>query len=67
MMPGGRKQKEARARVRFRHRGARRWRGGRTGCGSGPRSVAASRPMLRRSRPACRRRSVIAGFATLAE
>ncbi len=52
--------------ARFRPRGARRWPGARTASGSGRRSHAGCRPTTRRLRPACRRRSVTAGFATLA-
>jgi transposase InsO family protein len=46
--------------------GVRPWRGERIACGSGQRSVRARRPTRPRSRPACRRRSATAGFATLA-
>ena len=52
--------------VRSRLRVGRRLPGGRTGFGSGRRSGAAHRPMLRRWRPACRRRLATAGFVTLA-
>lgn len=46
--------------------GDRRWRGARTGSGSGPRSRRARRPRTRARRPACRGRSGSGGFATLA-
>jgi Integrase core domain len=44
--------------VRSRHPGRRRWRGGRTGCGSGPRSRPERRPMMPQRRPACHPRRV---------
>jgi transposase InsO family protein len=52
--------------VRFRHRGARRWLGVRTGSGSGRRSLAARRPRTLVLRRACRGRLGSGGSATLA-
>lgn len=49
----------------LRHQVGRRWRGVRTGSGSGLRSLAGSRPRTRVPRPACRDRSDSAGFVTL--
>ena len=50
---------------RSRRRGGRRWRGVRTGCGSGRRSLAGRRPRGRLSRLGCRRRLGSGGSATL--
>ena len=51
---------------RSRRRVARRWRGGKTGCGSGRRSLAAPGPRMRALKRACQARSGSAGSGTLA-
>jgi putative transposase len=52
--------------VRSRLLGRRRWRGGRTGCGSGRRSLRERRPTMPRWRPGCHPPSRIGGSVTLA-
>jgi putative transposase len=51
---------------RCRRRVVRRWRGGRTGSGSGRRSLGVPRPRMRALRPACPARWGSAGSVTLA-
>ena len=52
--------------VRSRRPGRRRWRGERTGCGSGRRSLAGRQPKMPPWRPGCHPPSRIGGSVTLA-